>query len=51
MTITPQDLAEHHIPTVLDACSDWRELAHHLTDDPVAASNSIAGSPILLVHN
>ena len=29
MAITLQALAEHHIPTVLDACSDWQELARY----------------------
>ena len=29
MAITLQALAEHHIPAVLDACSDWQELARY----------------------
>lgn len=29
MTIALQALADHHIPAVLDACSDWQELAQY----------------------
>ena len=29
MVITLQELAEAHIPTILDACADWRELAQY----------------------
>lgn len=29
MTIALRALAEHHIPAILDACSDWQELAQY----------------------